>query len=225
MFAGHFGLGLAGKRAAPRVSLGTWFLAVQFLDLLWPIFLLLGLEHVRFTPGYTRLNSLDFYDYPISHSLLGAAFWAFAFAAVYFLVRRREPGRLRTGLLLGAGVLSHWILDFLTHRPDLPLLPRIGPYVGLGLWDHPVPAIALECAIYGLGIFLYVRATRATDAAGRIGLWALLVLIFVLWLGGSFSTPPEDQTVLGWASLPQWLLIPWAGWVDRHRSFVTSPEG
>ena len=217
MFAGHFGLGLAGRRAVPRVSLGTWFLAVQLLDLLWPLFLLLGWEHVRVTPGYTRLNSLDFYDYPITHSLLGAALWALAFAAVYVLLRRREPGRLRTGLLLGAGVLSHWVLDFLTHRPDLPLLPRLGPYAGLGLWDHPLPALALEGANYGLGIFLYVRATRARDAVGRFGLWALLLLILALWLGGSFSTPPDDQRLLGLFSLPQWLLILWAEWVDRHR--------
>jgi membrane-bound metal-dependent hydrolase YbcI (DUF457 family) len=218
MFVGHFGVGLAGRAATPRVSLGTWFLAVQFLDLLWPVFLLLGWEHVRVTPGYTRLNALDFYDYPISHSLFAAVCWGFAFAVVYWLVRRRSvPRSFRTGLLLGAGVLSHWVLDFLTHRPDLPLVPGMGRYVGLGLWDHPVPAIALELAIYGLGIALYLRATRARDGVGRLGLWGLLAVLLVLWLSSFAGPPPDDERIIAWASMIQLLLVAWAYWVDRHR--------
>ena len=218
MFVGHFGVGLAGRAATPRVSLGTWFLAVQFLDLLWPVFLLLGWEHVRVTPGYTRLNALDFYDYPLSHSLFAAVCWGFAFAIVYGLVRRRSvPRSFRTGLLLGAGVLSHWVLDFLTHRPDLPLVPGMGRYVGLGLWDHPVPAIALELAIYGLGIALYLRATRARDGVGRLGLWGLLAVLLVLWLSSFAGPPPDDERIIAWASMIQLLLVAWAYWVDRHR--------
>jgi membrane-bound metal-dependent hydrolase YbcI (DUF457 family) len=226
MFVGHFAVGLAGKRATPRVSLGTWFLAVQFLDLLWPIFLLLDWEHVRVTPGYTRLSPLDFYDYPFSHSLLAAVFWSVLFAAVWAVLRRGRPGRLRTGLLLAAGVLSHWVLDVLTHRPDLPLLPRMGPYAGLGLWNHPALAIALEGGLYALGIFLYVRSTRARDAAGRVGLWALLLLLLGLWLASAFGPPPEEDTPIAWATLSLWIVVfPWAGWVDRHRSIVPYPEG
>ncbi|HSF39139.1 MAG TPA: hypothetical protein VLT87_05050 [Thermoanaerobaculia bacterium] len=218
MFVGHFGVGLAGRAATPRVSLGTWFLAVQFLDLLWPVFLLLGWEHVRVTPGYTRLNALDFYDYPISHSLFSAVCWGFAFAVAYWLVRRRSvPRSFRTGLLLGAGVLSHWVLDFLTHRPDLPLVPGMGRYVGLGLWDHPVPAIALELALYGLGIALYLRATRARDGVGRFGLWGLLAVLLVLWLSSFAGPPPDDERIIAWASMIQLLLVAWAYWVDRHR--------
>lgn len=218
MFAGHFGVGLAGKAAAPRVSLGTWFLAVQFLDLLWPVFILLGWEHVRVTPGYTRLSPLDFYEYPFSHSLFMAVFWSFLFAVGYWLVRRRSaPRSFRTGLLLGAGVLSHWGLDFLTHRPDLPLVPSMGRYVGLGLWDRPALAISLELAIYALGIALYLRATRARDGAGRFGLWALLLVLPGIWLSGFLGTPPDDERVIAWASLIQLPLIAWAYWVDRHR--------
>src|SRR4051794_8448137 len=111
MFVGHFGLGLAGKAVTPRTSLGTWFLSVQLLDALWPIFLLLGWEHVRIAPGITKLTPLDFYDYPITHSLRGALSWAVLFAALYFVMRWRDPaqGRLRAALLLGAGVVSHWL--------------------------------------------------------------------------------------------------------------------
>jgi len=222
MFAGHFGVGLAGRAATPRVSLGTWFLAVQFLDLLWPVFILLGWEHVRVTPGYTRLSPLDFYEYPWSHSLFFAVVWSFLFAAVYGLVRRKiQPRSFRTGLLLGAGVLSHWVLDFLTHRPDLPLVPSMGRYVGLGLWDRPVLAIAVETAIYGLGIALYLRATRARDGVGRLGLWGLLIVLPGIWLSGLAGAPPDDEKILAWASMIQWLLIAWAYWVDRHREAVT----
>lgn len=217
MFVGHFGLGLAGRKAAPRASLGTWFMAVQFLDLLWPFFLLLGVEHVRITPGYTRMSPLDFYDYPVSHSLFGAVCWGAAFAIVYALARRRAPGRWKTALLLGAGVVSHWGLDFLVHREDLPLVPVMGRYFGLGLWNSPAAAIALELALFGAGIALYLRATRARDAIGRLGLWALLAFLAVVWLLSLFGPPPPNERAIAWAGLSMWLLVAWAYWVDRHR--------
>ncbi|HKI02121.1 MAG TPA: hypothetical protein VKK31_09080 [Thermoanaerobaculia bacterium] len=222
MFVGHYAVGLAGraKTTAPRISLGTWFLAVQFLDLLWPIFLLLGWEHVRIAPGITRLTPLDFYDYPISHSLAGALAWSVVFAIGYLILGRGGAGpreRRRGALLLGAGVFSHWLLDFLTHRPDLPILPR-GPYVGLGLWNVPAVAIALEAVLYGLGAFLYVRATTARDAAGRWGLWILLAILPVFWLAAVFGPPPPDERTLAGSALVLWLIAPWAWWVDRHRS-------
>jgi len=218
MFVGHFGIGLGCKRVAPRVSLGTWFLAVQFLDLVWPFFLLLGWEHVRITPGYTRMNPLDFYDYPWTHSLIGALAWAGGFALVYRLFHRQPgPDRRRVPLLLGAGVLSHWVLDFVVHAPDLPVLPKTGPYVGLGLWNYPVLEIAVELALYVVGAALYLRATRARDAAGRFGLWALLLVLGAIWLSSIFGPPPPDEKTLAWVALAQWLFVAWGYWVDRHR--------
>ncbi len=218
MFIGHYGLGLAGKRAAPRVSLGTWFLAVQLLDLLWPLFLLLGWEHVRITPGYTRMNPLDFYDYPLTHSLIGAAVWG-GLLAVAYLVATRGKGRGRRGaaLLLAAGVVSHWLLDVLVHRADLPVLPFTGPYLGFGLWDNPAVTIALELLLFGAGTALYLRATRARDAAGRWGFVALAGFLLLVWLGASFGPPPPDEGVVAWSALLLWLTVPWAAWVDRHR--------
>jgi hypothetical protein len=213
MFVGHFGVGLSGRAATPRVSLGTWLLSVQLLDLLWPIFLLLGWEHVRIHPGLMRMSALDFYDYPFTHSLVGALGWAVAFAAVYFALRR--DGRIAA--LLGLGVLSHWLLDLLVHRPDLPIVPGRGPYVGMGLWDFPFLEIAVETLLYGLGIRLYLRATRARDASGRYGLFALLVLLVVVWLGGSLGPPPPSVGAIAWGALGQWLFVLWAYWIDRHR--------
>jgi hypothetical protein len=219
MFVGHEAIGLAGRAKVPGISLGTWFLAVQFLDLLWPIFLLLGWEHVRISPGITRMAPLDFYDYPISHSLVGALGWSVVFAAGYLVLgRTAREERRRGALLLGAAVFSHWILDLLVHRPDLPVLPH-GPYVGLGLWNVPAAELLLEGALYAAGIAIYVRATRARDAVGRWGLWSLLALLFVFWLSGAYGPPPPSEKAIAWGGLVMGWLIPlWAGWVDRHRT-------
>jgi hypothetical protein len=225
MFVGHFGLGLAGKAAVPRVSLGTWFLSVQLLDLLWPLFLLAGWEHVRIAPGITRLTPLDFYNYPLTHSLVGALGWSVLFAVVYQAVagRRRERG-WRTSGLLGLGVFSHWLLDLLVHRPDLPLAPG-GPYVGLGLWNVPAVALPLEAAIYLGGAALYLRATRPRSGAlgaGRYATWALLAVLAAGWLAATLGPPPPDTRTLAWSGLVMWLFVPWAWWCDRHRDLEGS---
>ena len=104
--------------------------------------------------------------------------------------------RSRGALRLGAGVFSHWALDLLVHRPDLPLLPH-GPYVGLGLWNS-IAGLWIEGALYVAGIAVYLRATRARDAIGRWGLWVLLVLLAAIWLSGPFSPAPTDvRTIAG----------------------------
>src|SRR6186997_681775 len=128
MFIGHFGVAFAAKRPAPRVSLGTLFLAAQFIDLLWPVLLLLGVERVRIAPGITRVTPLDFEHYPISHSLLAVLGWAVLVGGAHFLLRRER----RAALIVAALVLSHWVLDLLMHRPDLPLAPGATVLVGFG---------------------------------------------------------------------------------------------
>ena len=186
LFVGHFGLGLAGKAAAPRVSLGTLFFSVQLADGLWPIFLLAGLEHVRIVPNLMRMSHLDLWDYPLSHSLAALAAWAALLGAVYFLVKRSAAA----ALLLSAGVLSHWVLDFVAHRPDMPVLPR-GPHVGLGLWNSVPGTLAAEGGLYAAGIALYLRKTRPVDAVGTWALATLLVLLPALWLAALFGPPAE----------------------------------
>jgi hypothetical protein len=149
MFIGHYAVALGAKRVSPKVSLGTLLLASQFIDLLWPIFLLLGLEHVRIDPGNTVFTPLDFYDYPISHSLLAVLGWAAGFGVVYYAVRRSG----RNALILGALVLSHWVLDFISHRPDLPLIPGMETRVGLGLWNSFAASVMVETALFAVGAF------------------------------------------------------------------------
>jgi len=213
VFVGHFGAGLAAKGVAPRVSLGTLFLSVQLADALWPVLLLSGIEHVRIVPGIMRVSHLDFWDYPVSHSLLALTAWGVLFGSVYFLARRYLVG----ALVVAGGVVSHWLLDFVAHRPDMPLLPR-GPYVGLGLWNSPSATIAVEGGLYAAGIVLYLRATRARDAVGAWALWTMLLTLPVLWLAALFGPPPPSEKMLAISALAGWLLIPWACWVDRHRA-------
>jgi hypothetical protein len=212
MFLGHFGAAFAGKRVAPRVSLGTLFLAVQWADLLWPILLLAGVEHVRGVPGLMPTTPYDFYDYPISHSLLALCLWGILFGGVHFAKRRDAVA----AAVLAAGVVSHWFLDALMHRPDMPLLPK-GPYVGLGLWRSVRWTIAVEGLLYAGGLLLYLRGTRASD---RIGTWALAGLVLLLGAGWAFSlgnVEPLDATKLAWGALCTWLVVPWGYWIDRHR--------
>jgi hypothetical protein len=217
MFIGHHAAGFAGKRLAPQVSLGTLFFAAMFLDLLWPILLLLDLEHVRIDPGNTAFTPLDFYDYPISHSLLTVVGWSMAVAVGYRIVRKTWSG----AAVVGAAVLSHWVLDFVTHRPDLPLWPG-GPLVGLGLW-HSVPAtIAVESLLFIATLAIYLRTTVARDRTGSIALWALVAFVVLIYIANVTSPPPPSTTAIAWGALAAWLFVPWGAWIDRHRQPRTS---
>lgn len=213
MFIGHFAVGLTGRTATRRPSLGTWFLAVQWLDLVWPLLLMLGLEHVRIDPGNTPVTPLDFYDYPITHSLLTVFGWSIAFGGVYFVVRRDRTA----ASLLGLGVASHWLLDVATHRPDLPLWPG-GPLVGFYLWRSIPATVAVETAMFAAGIWLYLRTTRARDRVGHYALWSLVVFLYVAYLANLFGPPPPSQDALAFGALAAWLFVPWAYWIDRHRT-------
>jgi len=213
MFIGHFGVALAAKRLTPRTSLATLFVGAQFLDLLWPIFLLLGMEHVRIAPGITKVQGFDFYDYPFSHSLTMVLRWALAVALLYWIVRRSARG----AVVLGSLVASHWFLDFVVHRPDLPLWPG-GPKYGLGLWNSWAASLSLEVLLFAAGVWLYVGATKARDKVGRYGFWALIVFLFVAWLGAIFAPPPPDVRTLAWGSMSLWVVVAWGWWVDGHRS-------
>jgi hypothetical protein len=212
MFIGHFGVALAGKRLAPRASLGSLFFAAEFLDLLWPVLLLAGVEHVRISPGITKMSPFDFYDYPISHSLLTVLGWSLLAATTYFVIRRYFRG----AVIIGVGVLSHWVLDFLVHRPDLPLWPH-GPRVGLGLWNHTAAAVAIELAIFAVGVWIYLLATEARDRIGLYGFWILIAVLFFGWVSTLLAGPPPSERATAIGSLAMWLLIPWAWWTDRHR--------
>jgi uncharacterized membrane protein len=214
MFIGHFAVAFAAKRVAPEVSLGTLFLAAQLADLVWPTLVLLGVERFEIRPGITAVTPLDFVHYPYSHSLVGMALWALALAAVYFAVRRRA----RAALILAAVVLSHWLLDFATHRPDMPLTIGGSERFGLGLWHSVGATAAVEGALFALCLWIYVRATRARDRVGRWALVGLIAFLVVIYVANLFGPPPPSVAAVAWSAQAIWLLVAWGYWIDRHRS-------
>jgi hypothetical protein len=218
MFIGHFAVALGAKKAAPEVSLGTFFIASQLVDLLWPLFLLLGLEHVRIAPRVTAFTPLDFYDYPLTHSLASSIGWTVLAGGIYYLIRRDRRG----AAVVGAAVFSHWLLDFATHRPDLPLAFGQGPYYGLGLWNSVPATLAVEIALFSAGIWLYWKSTSARDRAGSYGFWALAAFLLIAYFANVFGPLPTDAGLIAVAGNATWLFVVWAYWVDRHRVTVAS---
>jgi len=187
MFIGHFGVGFGAKKLAPKVSLGTLILAAEFVDFLFPVFVLLGLEALRVDPGNTKVAPFDFFRYPFTHSLATGIGWGLLLGLAYFALRRNGRG----AAVVGLAVVSHWVLDWITHRPDMPIWPG-GPRVGLGLWNSVGGTVAVEGAIFILGVALYVTVTRARDRIGTWALWTLagfLVLIYAL----NLTSPPRER--------------------------------
>jgi hypothetical protein len=214
VFIGHFALGFAAKRAAPRVSLAVLFVAAQLADVLWPFFLALGLEQVRIDPGNTAFTPLDFVSYPYSHSLLLLVVWGVAFGYLYKTAVR---GDLRVAALLGALVVSHWVLDFVTHRPDMPLFPDSARF-GLGLWNSIRATLAVEICLFAAGVAVYVRTTRARDPVGRWVTAALVVLLLVAYLGNVAGGAPPSVTAIWIAGIAGFSLLMFLSeWADRHR--------
>ncbi len=215
MFLGHFGLSFAGKRLAPAVSLGSLFLATQWADLLFWILSLVGIEHFRIAPGATRVTPMDFYDYPWSHGLLSLVAWGLLIGGLYALLRRSRAG----AWVLAAGVASHWVLDALVHRPDVPI-GFSGPYVGLSIWNSVPLTVLAEAAVFGGGIVLYLRATSAKDRTGAWGFWALVAFLAVTWIASIAGPPPPSERAVEFTGLAMWLFVPWGWWIDRHRIMV-----
>ena len=215
MVLGHYGLALAMKRAAPRVSLGTQIAAAQFADLIWPVLLLLGLERVRIVPNANPLLRLSFDSYPWTHSLLMAVVWGVLVGGAYAALR----GDRRGGVIVGLLVVSHWVLDWIVHLPDLPLYPG-GPRVGLGLWRSLYGTMVLEAVMFVVGVAVFTRVTRATDRTGRWALWGFVALLVVLYVASIYTPPPETVSGLAWAALAGWLIPLFGWWVDRHRAAV-----
>lgn len=218
MFLGHYGVAFAAKRAAPRTSLGTTMFAAQFLDELWPVLLLLGVERVRVVPGLMAASALDFVFYPISHSLLAAVGWALLIGVTHFALRRNA----RCAWIIGASVASHWLLDVPMHRPDLPLWPGSPVLVGMGLWNSVPATLFIELTLFVIGLVLYARATRARDRIGNWGLWVMVTLLAAIFLSGVYGGAPPSEHALAVAALGLWAFIPWGWWVDRHREPISA---
>jgi membrane-bound metal-dependent hydrolase YbcI (DUF457 family) len=213
VFLGHYALAFGAKRVAPSVSLGTLFLACQFADLLWPTLVVLGVERVEVDPGNTLVTPLNFVSYPYSHSLVMLLVWSFVFAALYFAFRRGRIGAITVGLL----VFSHYVLDVITHRPDMPVTLGGETKLGFGLWNYPGTTLALESALFLIGLAMYVAVTRERDRIGRIGLLALVATLGAIYFAALYGPPPPNSQAVAIAGHLSWLFVFWAYWVDAHR--------
>ena len=198
----------------PTVPLGWWMVAAFALDLLWPLFLLVGIERVSIAPGATAFSPLVFDSYPWSHSLLMTCVWGVLLAAI----ARWRGVPVAAAALIAAVVVSHWVLDFVSHAPDMPLWPGRSPRLGLGLWNSISATILIEGIMFIGATALYARATRARDRIGSIAFWSFILISTAMWAAGPWSPPPPDARALAWFGLGGWLLVAWAGWADRHRA-------
>jgi len=218
MFLGHYGVAFALKRAEPKLSLGTLFLAVQLADLLWGVFLLLGWERVRIDPGCTVVTPLQFLEYPISHSLVGMTIWALIGAAVYYSWPTRDTSRhWQAAALVGFAILSHFPLDVVVHAPDLPIWGQDSPKLGLGLWNNPTATLLLELGTLAAGVAVYVgfRSRRHLVRPGRLA--SLLLVLVAVYLASLFGPPPPSVTAIAVADIVGLLLLAgFAAWADRR---------
>jgi len=218
MFIGHFGAGFAAKKIDNKPSLGTMFFASQFIDLLWPILLLAGIERVQIDPGNTAFTPLNFIYYPFSHSLFGVLIWSALFGLIYFLLKRN----LKSAIVLGGLVSSHWVLDLITHRPDLPLSPWLNFKMGLGLWNSIFWTILLEGSIFISGVYLYMKTSQAVNKKGTLGLWSLVLFLGFVYLLNVFGPPPPSEEPVAVLGLSLWLLVAWGYWINRNRKNRTN---
>jgi hypothetical protein len=210
MFVGHLALALGAKKAAPTVNLGWLMAGVTALDLVWPIFVLAGIEHLRIVPGATAFTPFIFDHYPWSHSLLMSAVWGVALAGI----ARWRRVTASAWWLLVALVMSHWVLDFASHAPDMPLWPGPSPHVGLGLWRSIPLTLLVEGALWCAGIVMYLRARPPRAPASRVAFWSLIAVTTVMWVLSPWAPPPPTPAAVGWFGLIGWIILPWAALAD-----------
>ncbi len=213
MFIGHFALGFASRRPGYLPSLAILFIAVQLLDLIWPVLVLAGVETFRIQEGSTVLTPLEFTYYPYSHSLLLAFVWGIALGIIYFLFTKNKKG----SLILMSLVISHWILDYITHKPDLQLSPFTETRVGLGLWNHPLSEIILETSMFLLGMFLYYTRVKPKR---KIAFWSLVTIFLVIHFMNVFGPPPPSVNIVAWSANLVWLFVFWAWWMEKDSTIV-----
>jgi hypothetical protein len=216
MFVGHYGPSFAVKGIKPTVPLWLVFIAVQLVDVAWAIFIFLGIEKVRIVPGITASNPLDLYYMPYTHSLVASVLWSSG-----AMILSKPLGGVRTwsaAALIGAAVFSHWVLDWVVHRPDLPLYDA-ALKVGLGVWNYPVIALSLEALLLFGGMIMYLRRTKPMNAIGRFGppVFGLLMLAIQAYI--FFGPPPRSPAALALTALVSYIVFAAvAEWLDRQRS-------
>jgi hypothetical protein len=217
MFIGHYAVGIAAKRFAPRVPLTLLLAAALLSDIIGSVFSLLGWEHARIAPGNTRFTPLDLYDYPWSHSLLMTITWATLFALIYHFLQSDLIG----SLVIWFGATSHWVLDWITHRPDLPLYPGAQGRYGLGLWNSIPGTMLLESGMFSIAVWMYIHVTRPRDWVGKYIFFFFVFMLFLLYVEIPFSSPQQGSRLLDYAPIILTVIpLALASWFDTHRDIA-----
>ncbi|MCF2491393.1 metal-dependent hydrolase [Dyadobacter sp. CY347] len=218
MFLGHYGLAFGVKKAAPQISLLTLFVAVEFVDILWPFLLLFDVEQVKVTPGITVVTPFDFVHYPYTHSLLMGIVWGALAALVYWFFKKDT----KSAVIVGLAVLSHWFLDLVVHIADLPLTPFTNVKVGMGLWNSLEGTVILELIIFAIGAYLYYKHTKAISNKGKWGFWLLVAFFIIIDIFNMFGPAPEDSIPMLFVSFVvlQLIVLSLAHLVDKNRVAV-----
>lgn len=213
MFVGHYGVSFAAKKVDPTIPLWVLFLAVQFLDILWAPCILFGIEKVRIVPGITASNPLDLYYMPYTHSLVAALVWSYVGGFAFQFIAR--PARRQASVVVGFAVFSHWILDFVVHRPDLPMYDNSAK-VGLGLWNAPALAFGLEAALLFGGVWLCLQGRLARS----LGTLAFGVLMLAIQAYVFFGPPPASDRAAASTALIAYAIFATAIWWLQDRRAV-----
>jgi hypothetical protein len=215
MFIGHFGLAFGAKRAAPSVSLAALFVACELADLVWPVLVIAGIERVEVQPGITAFTPLRFVSYPYSHSLVTLCMWGAALGGASIAIVRAGASAAITLALL---VVSHWVLDVISHRPDMPLTPWSDTRLGLGLWNSIPGTLVVESAMFAMGLVLFLRRAKPATRGRTIGLWSLVVVMLITYVGAAFGPPPPSAAAVAWSANGIWLFVVWAYVVDQKNA-------
>jgi membrane-bound metal-dependent hydrolase YbcI (DUF457 family) len=220
MFIGHFAVGLAAKKASPKLNLGLLFIACQLLDLIWPVLVLLGVEKVSVDPTATVVTPFNFSYYPYSHSLLMTVLYSLILGFLFWKIKKS----LKTGIVLGLVVTSHWILDLLTHRPDLPLYFD-NFKVGLGLWNSVIGTFIVEVVIFIIGIIFYLKASPLITNKRKIIFWSMIGFLSLIYSGNIFGPKAPVGThsnAIAGPALATWLIVIWGYYADKVKAIETS---
>ena len=194
MFVGHYGVSLAARaRLGTRVPLWVWFIAVQWMDVVWSVLVLLGVEKLHIVPGFTEANALDLYYMPYTHGLPGSILVSLALGIIVASFVSRD--RVKICLMIAAASFSHWVLDLIVHTPDLPLYDNSAK-VGLGLWRHVIFSFPLELIVLGLGAWIYARSVTFASAKGRYVFWGFVVFLAAMQVYANFGPPPSSPEAM-----------------------------
>jgi hypothetical protein len=215
MFAGHYGPSFAIRAVRPEIPLWVLFLAAQLVDIVWAIMVLAGVEKLKIVPGITAASPLDLYYMPYTHGLLAALLWSVGAAVVCRRAFRWKGWS--AAAWVGAAVMSHWVADWLVHRPDLPLYGN-SLKVGLGLWNHVWLSLGLEVLVLAGGAWLYMSRTRGLSLVGRSGPIVLLVLMLAVQVASLIGPLPPSPAMVATSGLVAYVAFAAvAAWIDGQR--------